>query len=115
MLAPSHGVDDDPDAGIRSTDTDASLARLSAVKKGYLEDPYVHLFVPRAQFQQARTPLINIGTAIRSESLDGLILSWISICDSMGKKGQIVSMGAGNDTRFWRFAVRGTKPFDAFS
>lgn len=105
MFAAPENIDD-PDAGIRSTDTDASLARLSAVQKGYLVDPYVRYFVPRAQFQQPRAPLINIGTTIRSESIDRLVTSWLSICSASGTKGQIVSLGAGSDTRFWRLAVR---------
>ena len=101
----------DPDAGIRSTDTDASGSRLSAVQKGYLKDPFVQYFAPPARLQQSRPPLINIGTAIRTESLDKLITSWLDLCRSAGTQGQIVSLGAGSDTRFWRLAVRHRCPF----
>lgn len=94
------------DAAIRATDLDASLARLSATRKGYISDEYAHFFVPRAQLQPARPPLINIGTYIRQESIDRLVDAWIDLCQRSGKQLQILSLGAGSDTRFWRFRVR---------
>ncbi|KAL5512601.1 hypothetical protein ACEPAG_3254 [Sanghuangporus baumii] len=95
----------DPDAPIRETDNDALLARLSAVQKGYLKDPFVRFFVPRAHLQQHRPPLINIGTWVRSESIDRLVDAWLDLCKSEGKQCQIISLGAGSDTRFWRLAT----------
>ncbi|KAH8115412.1 leucine carboxyl methyltransferase [Phellopilus nigrolimitatus] len=101
MYPPGHH---DADAPIRATDSDASLARLSAVQKGYLSDAFARHFVARAHLQPPRPPLINIGTYVRSESIDRLVESWIDLCDSDNKKCQIVSLGAGSDTRFWRLA-----------
>lgn len=95
----------DSDAPIRATDTDASLARLSAVKKQYLTDPFIKYFVPRAHLQPARPPLINIGTYVRGESIDRLVEGWIRLSVAAGMKCQVVSLGAGSDTRFWRLAV----------
>ena len=46
----------DADAATRATDGDASLARLSAVKKGYLIDPFAALLVPRAHLQPSAAP-----------------------------------------------------------
>ena len=94
------------DAAIRATDGDAALARLSAVHKGYLRDPYITPFVPRAHLQQPRPPLINIGTYVRSEALDELVNGWLEMSETEGVQCHIVSMGAGSDTRFWRIAVR---------
>ncbi|KAL1938560.1 hypothetical protein VTO73DRAFT_11583 [Trametes versicolor] len=93
------------DAAIRATDNDAALARLSAVRKGYLTDPFITPLVPRAHLQQARPPLINIGTYVRSEALDELVDGWLALSQQEGTKCQIVSMGAGSDTRFWRIAT----------
>ncbi|KAI0819543.1 leucine carboxyl methyltransferase [Trametes gibbosa] len=90
------------DAAIRATDNDAALARLSAVQKGYLTDPFITPLVPRAHFQPSRPPLINIGTYVRSEGLDELVNGWLVLSAEEGKQCQIVSMGAGSDTRFWR-------------
>ena len=94
----------DPDASIRQTDTDAAGARLSAVQKGYLVDPFAKYFVPRAHLQQPRPPLINVGTYTRSTAIDALVEQWLSNPD--GRRCQIVSLGSGSDTRFWRIAVR---------
>jgi len=92
----------DLDAAIRATDNDAAVARLSAVQKGYLVDPYIAALVPRAHLQQPRPPLINIGTYLRSRGIDDLLDEWFR--HSGGRKVQIVSLGAGSDTRFWRLA-----------
>lgn len=96
----------DADAPIRLTDTDAALARLSAVQKGYLYDPYVKHVVSRAHLQPPRSPLINVGTFVRSAAIDGLVDGWLQLSEHEGQLCQIVSLGAGSDTRFWRIAVR---------
>ena len=96
----------DSDAAIRLTDTDAVTARYSAVQKGYIRDPFTRPLLPRgAQFQPSRPPLINVGTYVRSEGIDSLVTQWIELSQQEGKKCQIVSLGAGSDSRFWRIAV----------
>lgn len=95
----------DPDASIRATDVDASHARVSAVRKQYLHDPFIACLVPSAHLVPTRPPLINIGTYVRSEAIDELVLGWLKYAGADGKKAQIVSLGAGSDTRFWRLAV----------
>ncbi|KAH9976148.1 S-adenosyl-L-methionine-dependent methyltransferase [Lactifluus volemus] len=92
----------DPDAPIRSTDNDAAIARLSAVQKGYLVDRYIAPLVPRAHLHQPRSPLINIGTYLRARGIDDLLENWFRLTGE--RKVQIVSLGAGSDTRFWRLA-----------
>jgi [phosphatase 2A protein]-leucine-carboxy methyltransferase len=104
---PQHGQGNkDADAPIRLTDTDAALARLSAVQKGYLHDPYVKHVVPRSHLQPPRPPLINVGTFVRSAAIDSLVDGWLQLSEHEGQLCQIVSLGAGSDTRFWRIAVR---------
>lgn len=95
------------DNAIRSTDSDAAEARLSAVSKGYLTDPFLTSFVRRARFVPPRPPLINIGTHVRSEAIDNLVKGWLEAGGTSTKK-QIVSLGAGSDTRYWRLAVSET-------
>lgn len=102
---PAHQAPD-PDASIRLTDTDAAIARLSAVHKGYIHDPYIKHLVPRAHLQQPRPPLINIGTFVRGTAIDELVDQWLAVSSAAGVRCQIVSLGAGSDTRFWRVAVR---------
>ncbi|KAJ6558150.1 leucine carboxyl methyltransferase [Mycena capillaripes] len=95
----------DADSPIRLTDTDAALARLSAVKKGYLQDPYVKHLVPRSHLQPPRPPLINIGTFVRTTAIDDLVFQWLQSSANHGTRCQIVSLGSGSDTRFWRIAT----------
>ncbi|KAI0724714.1 leucine carboxyl methyltransferase [Fomitopsis betulina] len=95
----------DADSAVRLTDTDAALARLSAVQKHYLTDPWIRHFVPRAHLQPARPPLINIGTYVRAEGIDKLVDRWCALAVHEGTQCQIVSLGAGSDTRFWRIAT----------
>jgi [phosphatase 2A protein]-leucine-carboxy methyltransferase len=104
-MFPPPSKSQDADGSIRSTDNDAALARLSAVQKSYLSDPFIRFLVPRAHLQPARPPLINIGTFVRTIAIDDLVQQWLSISSNTGKKCQIVSLGAGSDTRFWRLAV----------
>jgi [phosphatase 2A protein]-leucine-carboxy methyltransferase len=94
------------DDSIRLTDSDAALARLSATQKQYFHDPFIKHFIPRAHLQPPRPPLINVGTYVRSEAIDELAYRWIHIANKDGTRCQIVSLGAGSDTRFWRLAVR---------
>lgn len=94
------------DASIRSTDNDAAIARLSAVQKHYFQDPYIKHFVPRAHLVPHRPPLINIGTYVRSAGIDTLVDQWLSMASEADQRCQIISLGAGSDTRFWRIAAR---------
>ncbi|KAH9911196.1 leucine carboxyl methyltransferase [Fomitopsis serialis] len=95
----------DPDGAVRLTDSDAALARLSAVQKHYLSDPFIRHFVPRAHLQPPRPPLINVGTYVRSEGIDKLVERWFVFAEQEGTQCQIVSLGAGSDTRFWRIST----------
>ena len=106
MFPPGATQTQDPDAPVRSTDNDAALARLSAVRKLYLDDPFIKNLVPKAHLQPPRPPLINIGTYVRSQGIDLLVEEWLQLARRSGKKAQIVSLGAGSDTRFWRLQVR---------
>lgn len=111
-----HSVHPDGDEAIRQTDTDAAAARYSAVQKGYISDPFVRHLLPRgAHLQPPRPPLINIGTYVRTEGIDQLVNGWLELSAKEGRQCQIVSLGAGSDTRFWRIAVRGPVLRDVWS
>lgn len=80
----------------------------SGSRFGYTGVPQGPRAVPNGQGQR-RPPLINIGTYLRCRSIDELVESFLvgGAEDSKGKgKGkQIVSLGAGSDSRFWRIKV----------
>ncbi|KAH7334641.1 S-adenosyl-L-methionine-dependent methyltransferase [Rhizoctonia solani] len=97
----------DSDSATRETDTDAAHSRLSAVRQGYLTDPYLTPLVPRARFVPTRAPLMNVGTYVRSTAIDMLVESWLNLAGPETKKRQIVSLGAGSDTRYWRLMDKG--------
>ncbi|KAI3402249.1 hypothetical protein diail_178 [Diaporthe ilicicola] len=92
------------DATVQGTDTDAAVMRLSAVELGYLDDRFAQYFV-QGQQPNRRLPIINRGTYTRTTALDRLINSFLGHDSGAGAarpRRQIVSLGAGTDTRCFR-------------
>ncbi|KAK3901944.1 S-adenosyl-L-methionine-dependent methyltransferase [Staphylotrichum tortipilum] len=87
------------DATIQATDTDAAVSRLSAVDLGYLDDPFARLFVQGPATR--RLPIINRGTYTRTTAIDALVDRFLATTDP-DRPRQIVSLGAGTDTRCMR-------------
>ncbi|KAL7938150.1 S-adenosyl-L-methionine-dependent methyltransferase [Trichoderma chlorosporum] len=95
------------DSVIQGTDTDAAVSRLSAVDSGYLNDPYARYFVSAFDGPPARRfPIINRGTYTRTTAIDNLVHSFLAVANGKDQMGgatrQIVSLGAGTDTRPFR-------------
>ncbi|KAL2755209.1 hypothetical protein ACRALDRAFT_1077266 [Sodiomyces alcalophilus JCM 7366] len=107
------------DQAVQGTDDDAAISRLSAVALGYLDDPFSQDFVePVGGTPPRRLPIINRGTYLRTRALDHLIDLFLDqhrhqgasmYSDDQGAKMlvqipqlQIVSLGAGTDTRVFR-------------
>ena len=110
------------DDAVRNTDSDALLSRLSALKLGYLPpEPFTQEFssssatnsagpmtgssFPRPHQQGVdarRSPLINIGTYLRCTAIDAEVEAFLT--QGNGPK-QIISIGAGSDSRYWRLMV----------
>ncbi|CAG8478697.1 11056_t:CDS:2 [Ambispora leptoticha] len=99
------------DNAIRGTNEDAVTSKLSAVNAGYIQDSYVKYFVKKPS---RRPPIINRGTYVRYAGLDALIKKFLEAGigndnNDEGKKKvpkikkQIVSLGAGSDTRYFNF------------
>lgn len=101
------------DAAVRSTDADALLSRCSAASLGYLVDPVSAHFLSPAQRRQPppasrRPPLINIGTHARTWAVDRLVAQFLALhhhphLGPGDRRCQVLSLGAGTDSRFWRF------------
>ncbi|KAL6231324.1 leucine carboxyl methyltransferase 1 [Aspergillus navahoensis] len=94
------------DQVVQGTDNDASVSRLSAVGLGYLEDPFARALTPMGQ-ETRRLPIINRGTYVRTMAIDQLVAKFLDLtADSdptwKAKKKQIISLGAGSDTRVFR-------------
>jgi [phosphatase 2A protein]-leucine-carboxy methyltransferase len=85
---------------IQQTDYDASSSRLSALELGYLTDPYARAFLKPGEQIPRRYPIINRGTYVRSTAIDKLVLRFLQAEPETRK--QIISLGAGSDTRLLR-------------
>ncbi|KAF2445908.1 leucine carboxyl methyltransferase [Karstenula rhodostoma CBS 690.94] len=96
--ASSAGSEAVRDNAVRGTDQDAAGSRVSCVELGYLDDPYAKLFA--TQPSTRRLPLLNRGSYVRTTAIDTLIDRFLTT-PTPGPK-QIVSLGAGTDTRYFR-------------
>ncbi|KAK1931220.1 Leucine carboxyl methyltransferase 1 [Phytophthora citrophthora] len=84
------------DSAVRETASDASLCKLSASQLGYYADPFVQFFV---KAPSRRMPIINRGYYARVAVVESLVRKFLGAGD--GKK-QVVILGAGLDTMFFR-------------
>jgi tRNA wybutosine-synthesizing protein 4 len=76
----------------------------SAVNQGYLDDRYVSVFVPRGR---RRSPVINRGYFARAAGVEEVVFKFMALCaGSTQGTPQIISLGAGLDTTFFKLRVR---------
>lgn len=80
------------------TNDEASRTKLALSKMGYLDDKFIGYFCGS---QLKRTPEINRGYYYRVSSVAHVVQQF---CRAEGAAAQIVNVGAGYDTLFWRFA-----------
>ncbi|KAL6289887.1 hypothetical protein ACE6H2_007397 [Prunus campanulata] len=96
---------------VQATNDDASASKLSCVKKGYMKDDYVHLFVRRPV---RRSPIINRGYFARWAALRKLLNQFLDTEKNGGEKGnlkkQVLSLGAGFDTTYFQLQDEGRAP-----
>lgn len=85
--------DEDP---VIQTNTDAALSKRDAVSKGYWHDPYIQYFVKTSE---RKTPEISRGYYARVQGVKTLLDKFLKVS---GPECQIVNLGAGFDTLFWR-------------
>jgi len=94
------------DQAIRNTDNNAAASRLSAVSLGYLDDPFAQFF---ADGQTRKQPLINRGTYTRTMAIDSLVDVFLGSAGTAvpsPQPRQIISLGAGTDTRYLRLRAQ---------
>ncbi|XP_074960691.1 leucine carboxyl methyltransferase 1 isoform X1 [Phalacrocorax aristotelis] len=88
---------DEADEAVRGTCEDASVCKRFAVSVGYWKDPYIQYFVRQAKERKA--PEINRGYYARVHGVSYLIKAFLKKTEC---NCQIVNLGAGMDTLFWR-------------
>ncbi|GMF32734.1 unnamed protein product [Phytophthora fragariaefolia] len=89
------------DAAVRGTASDASLCKLSAARLGYYADPFVQFFV---KTPSRRMPIINRGYYARVAAVEALVRRFLGAAQP---KKQLVVLGAGLDTMFFRLQSDG--------
>ena len=96
-------------AAVVATSDDAAVSKLSCVTAGYYSDPYIHHFVRQPA---RRPPLINRGYYSRVAAIHKILQHFLttplpaSTTHSPTAK-QIVSLGAGSDTEYFRLCGGG--------
>ncbi|KAF9940259.1 hypothetical protein BGZ67_008026 [Mortierella alpina] len=121
---------------IKGTDDDAIISKLSAVDLGYLEDPFVKQFVKRPsrrpplinrgsylrtrtldslteQFIRSTTENISASSSATTTAttttttLSSASASSQAVAPTTSIRKQIVSLGCGSDTRYFKFKAKG--------
>ena len=86
------------------TSDDASKCKKTAVSKGYWKDDFISSMVLCPV--ERKTPEINRGYYARTEAIWNLLKEFVSVNTN---NCQILSLGAGLDTNFWRLSHSGLK------
>jgi hypothetical protein len=95
---------------VMATASDASLCKLSASSLGYFEDAFVQFFV---KSPSRRMPIINRGYYARVAAIESVVTRFVAAhndSEDSTRKTQIVILGAGLDTMFFRLKQRGALP-----
>ena len=97
-----------------ATGDDAATSKLSAVDLQYYTDIFIRHFV---HYTARRPPLINRGYYARVKAVTQLVTDFITAANADNVACQIVSLGAGSDTTFFRLnalasPIRASKWFE---
>lgn len=97
-----HEMTQPSDAAIRATNDEAFVAKVSAVSRGYLADPYVlplrDATCPSLTPQEvSRQPMINRGTFARVTFIRECVAKFVTNAPE-GQIPQVISLGGGYDT-----------------
>ncbi|XP_067912108.1 leucine carboxyl methyltransferase 1 isoform X2 [Heterodontus francisci] len=99
------GTDDTADEAVRSTCDDATVCKRFAVSMSYWKDPYIQYFTK--QPNERKAPEINRGYYARVKAVNILLDAFIkkTSCNC-----QVINLGAGLDTTFWRLKNQNMLP-----
>uniref|UniRef100_T1JAC5 tRNA wybutosine-synthesizing protein 4 n=1 Tax=Strigamia maritima TaxID=126957 RepID=T1JAC5_STRMM len=84
---------------VQGTNDNSILSKCSMIKLGYFDDPLLHHFV--IQKKSRRSPLINRGYYVRAKAIQFTLDTFL---DTFQQDFQILSLGAGFDSLFFRLA-----------
>lgn len=89
------------DISVQGTNDCSILSKHAMVNKGYMVDPFLKAFTLKDA--PRRSPLINRGYYIRMKAIEDVLHSFVK---TSGNK-QIISLGAGFDTLYFRLYEQG--------
>jgi [phosphatase 2A protein]-leucine-carboxy methyltransferase len=78
------------------TNSESSRSKAAIATLGYTTDPFIHLL---CHSSLKRTPEINRGYYARTVAVEHLIKQF---CQREGQSAQIVNIGSGSDSLYWR-------------
>uniref|UniRef100_A0A7N8WSM3 Leucine carboxyl methyltransferase 1 n=1 Tax=Mastacembelus armatus TaxID=205130 RepID=A0A7N8WSM3_9TELE len=88
---------DTSDEAVRATCDDATTCKRFATSKGYWKDPYIQHFA--RSVGERKAPEINRGYYARVQGVNHLLDAFIRKTE---RDCQVINLGAGLDTTFWR-------------
>lgn len=94
--------------GVGRTSEDAARGKLAAVSAGYYSDSFARAFVPEGLAGRSPGPLLNRGHYARVAAVGSICEQFLSAVPL--DEAQIISLGAGFDTRFWQLCAIGRRP-----
>ncbi|XP_064614438.1 tRNA wybutosine-synthesizing protein 4-like [Liolophura sinensis] len=90
------------DTAVQGTNDSSIVSKCSMAKHGYFRDDFLHRFVAK---EARRAPLIHRGYFIRARAIDYILREFLK--QSTHQRKQIISLGAGFDSSFFRLASEG--------
>lgn len=91
------------DTAVQGTNDSSVLSKASAAARGYFRDPFIQHFVCKVA---RRSPLINRGYFVRWRAVDHCVRQFLHVTAKRPHR-QIVSLGAGFDSLYFRLHAEG--------
>ncbi|KAH7728201.1 leucine carboxyl methyltransferase [Aphelenchoides avenae] len=92
------------DYSVQKTNDDATESKYVAVKHHYWADPFIELFYAATEGTHRRDPEISRGYWARTASIQSIAAQFLELA---GPFAQIINLGAGYDTLYWRLRDAG--------
>ncbi|OZC10191.1 leucine carboxyl methyltransferase [Onchocerca flexuosa] len=92
------------DYSVQKTNDDATECKYIASKLNYFKDAYIHRFILSSECNLRRDPEISRGYWARITAVKGIVDAFLK---AFPEKCQIINLGAGFDTLYWRLKEEG--------
>ncbi|KAM9850756.1 tRNA wybutosine-synthesizing protein 4 [Aulostomus maculatus] len=92
------------DTAVQGTNDSSAVSKVSAAAQGYFQDVFLQHFVCKVA---RRAPLINRGYYVRWRAVDHCVRTFLQVTGNCTKR-QILSLGAGFDSLYFRLHAEGS-------